>query len=57
MATAGELRAEAARLREFARIATGVEALEVLFEIDALATELERRSRAMGNGGALSGPL
>ena len=27
MATAGELRAEAARLREFARIATGVEAL------------------------------
>ena len=57
MATATELRAEAARLREFARIATGVEALEVLFEIDALATELERRSRAMGNGGALSGPL
>ena len=55
MATAAELRAEAVRLREFARIATGVEAPEVLFEIDTLATELERRATAMGTGGAANG--
>ena len=52
MATAAELRAEAARMREFALTVTDA---EVLFEIDAMATELERRAREMGNGGGALG--
>ncbi len=50
-ATAVELRAEAARLREFARTVTDP---YVLAEIEKIAGELERRARAMSNGGASS---
>ena len=47
MATAAELRADAARMREFARTVTD---LEVLFEINEMIVELERRAREMANG-------
>jgi hypothetical protein len=46
-ATAAELRAEAARMREFSRTVTDP---EVLAEIDKIVTEWERRARAMSNG-------
>jgi hypothetical protein len=47
MKTAAELRAEAARLREFAR---NVIDTEVWREIQVMITELERRARVLGNG-------
>jgi hypothetical protein len=47
--TASELRAEAARLREFA---LGVSDSEVLEEIQAMIAELDRRARALGDGDA-----
>ena len=49
MATAAELRDEAARMREFARTVTEP---EVLAEIHAMVEEWERRAREQGNGGA-----
>jgi hypothetical protein len=49
MKTADELRAEAGRLREFA---LGVDDSEVVEEIQAMITELERRARALGDGSA-----
>jgi hypothetical protein len=49
MATAAELRAEAARMREFARTVTDP---EVLAEINVMIAEWERRARLMDNGGA-----
>ncbi|HTI79504.1 MAG TPA: hypothetical protein VL614_03545 [Acetobacteraceae bacterium] len=49
MATAAELRAEVARMREFARTVTEPEVLE---EINLLIAEWERRARLMDNGGA-----
>ena len=49
MATAAELRAEAARMREFAHTVTDP---EVLDEINLLIAELERRARLTDNGGA-----
>jgi hypothetical protein len=58
MATAAELRAEAARMREFARTVADP---EVLAEINAMISEWERRARLMDNGGATAispdGPL
>jgi hypothetical protein len=48
MKTAVELRAEAARMREFARHVTDP---QVLVALDAIIEEWERRARAMGNGG------
>ena len=50
MATAAELRAEAARMREFALTVTDV---EVVAEINLLIAEWERRARLMDNGGAM----
>ena len=47
MATADELRVEAALLREFARTVTEP---EVLAEIHAMVEEWERRAREQGNG-------
>ena len=49
MATAAELRAEAARMREFARSVTDP---EVLAEIHAMAEEWERRAREQSDGGS-----
>jgi hypothetical protein len=49
MATAMELRAEGARLREFARAVTDS---DVCAEINAMIAELVRRARSMENGGA-----
>lgn len=49
MATAAELRAEAARLRD---LASTVTVSEVLAEINLLIAELERRARLSDNGGA-----
>jgi len=49
MATAAELRAEAARMREFARTVTDP---EVLAEIHAMIEEWERRARLNDNGDA-----
>lgn len=49
MATAAELRAEAAQLRDFASTVT---VPEVLAEINLLVVELERRARLSDNGGA-----
>jgi len=48
MATADELRAEAARMREFALTVTDP---EVLAEINIMIAEWERRAREMSNGG------
>jgi hypothetical protein len=48
MATANELRAEAARMREFALSVTDP---EVLDEINIMIEEWERRAREMSNGG------
>jgi hypothetical protein len=48
MATANELRAEAARMREFALTVTDP---EVLAEINLMIAEWERRAREMSNGG------
>jgi hypothetical protein len=45
MKTASDLRAEAARMREFA---LGVTDVEVLEEIQAMIAELDRRARATG---------
>ena len=47
MATAGKFRAEAARMREFARTVTDP---EILAELEAIIAEWERRARALGNG-------
>ena len=47
MAIAAELRADAARMREFARTVTDPEILE---EINLMIAELERRAREIGNG-------
>ena len=47
MATAGEFRAEAARMREFMRTVTD---LEILAELEMIIAEWERRARALGNG-------
>ena len=47
MATADELRAEAALMREFARTVTDP---EVLAEIHAMVDEWERRAREQSNG-------
>ena len=44
-----EMRSEAGRLREFA---LGVTDPEVLAEIEAMIAELERRTRALGDGDA-----
>lgn len=52
MATGGELRAEAARMRELARTLTDPEALK---ELNLLIAELERRARAAGDGDAEEG--
>jgi hypothetical protein len=52
MKTANELRAEAARMREFA---LGVSDPEVLEEIQAMIEELDRRARALGDGDAGEG--
>ena len=49
MTTAAELRAEAARMREFARTVTDP---EVLAEIHAMIEEWERRARLHDNGDA-----
>lgn len=49
MKTAAELRAEAARMREFALSVTDP---EVLVELNKLIEEWERRARAMENGEA-----
>ena len=49
MATAAELRAEAARMRAFALTVTEP---EVLAEIHAMVEEWERRAREQGNGGS-----
>ena len=49
MATAAELRAEAARMREFARTVTDP---EVLDEIHLMVEEWERRARLHDNGDA-----
>ena len=49
MATAAELRAEAARMREFAHTVTDP---DVLAEIHAMVEEWERRAREQGNGGS-----
>jgi hypothetical protein len=49
MATAAELRAEAAHLRKFAGNVTEP---EVLAEMNLLIAELERRARLMDDGGA-----
>ena len=43
MAAAGKFRAEAARMREFARTVTDP---EILAEIEAMIAEWERRARA-----------
>ena len=50
MATADELRDEAARMEEFALTVTEP---EVLAEINIMATEWKRRAREMGNGGGV----
>jgi hypothetical protein len=47
MKTAAEWRAEAARMREFARVVTEPEALA---EINAMVEECERRARGLGDG-------
>ena len=47
MATAGKFRAEAARMREFARTVTDP---EILAELEAIIAEWERRARALSNG-------
>ena len=52
MATAAELRAEAARMRAFALTVTDQ---EVLAEINLMIAEWERRARDMGNGDATGG--
>ena len=49
MATAAELRDEAARMREFARTVTDP---EVLAEVYAMVDEWERRARLHDNGDA-----
>ena len=49
MATAAELRAEAARMREFALTVTDP---EVLAEINLMIAEWERRALSMGDGDA-----
>ena len=49
MPTAAELRADAARMREFARTVTDP---DVLTELDLMIEEFERRARRMDNGGA-----
>ena len=49
MATAAELRSEAARMREFARTVTDP---EVRAEIEAMIAEWERRARLHDNGDA-----
>ena len=49
MTTAAELRAEAARMHEFALSVTDP---EVLAEIHAMVEEWKRRAREQGNGGA-----
>lgn len=49
MTTAAELRAEAARMREFALSVTDP---EVLQEINLMIEERERRAREMGDGDA-----
>jgi hypothetical protein len=48
MKTASDLRAEAERMREFALSVTDPEVLE---EIQLMIGELERRARALGDGG------
>jgi hypothetical protein len=48
MATAAELRAEAARMRDFAQSITDP---EILAEINLVIEEWERRVRRMDNGG------
>ena len=47
MATAGKFRADAARMREFARTVTDP---EILAEIEATIEETERRARLHNNG-------
>ena len=47
MATAGKFRADAARMREFARTVTDP---EILAEIEAMIEETERRARLHNNG-------
>ena len=54
MATAAELRAEAARMREYARTVTDP---EVLAEIHAMIDEWERRARETSNGDAAGAKL
>ena len=49
MKSVNEMRSEAGRLREFA---LGVTDPEVLAEIEAMIAELERRTRALGDGDA-----
>ena len=49
MTTASDLRAEAAKMREFARWVTDP---EVLGEIRLMIAELERRARKLGDGDA-----
>jgi hypothetical protein len=50
MKTAAELRAEAARMREFALGVTDDD--EAVTEIHAMIEELESRARLLNNGGA-----
>ena len=49
MATAAELRAEAARMQEFARTVSDP---EILAEIHAMVEEWEERARQQDNGGS-----